>query len=66
MIGLATDYATQLGVVMEYLPCTLHALIHSNLYSAHYAHCLSWAGCYLAIMVDVAKGMPGGSNRGPT
>lgn len=57
MVGLATDYSTKLGVVMEFLPTTLHNLLHSSQYQARYAHVLTWAGCHLALVVDVGRGM---------
>jgi len=52
MMGLTADPSTHmLGVIMEFLPATLHAVI--NLVEPH----LSWDNCFLAIATDVAQGM---------
>jgi len=58
MMGLTANPADQtLGVVMEFLPASLHSVLHSRKYHAAYGPCLTWQGCFLAVATDVAQGM---------
>ena len=55
-IGLASDFTTHLGLVMEFLPASLYSLLHSGAYRDAYRGHLTWARCFLALSTDVALG----------
>ena len=55
-IGLASNFTTHLGLVMEFLPASLYSLLHSDTYRSAYRPHLTWARCFLALSTDVAHG----------
>lgn len=56
VIGLATDYKSHLGLVMEFLPASLFSVLHEKPYLNAYG-APTWATCLLGCLTDIADGL---------